>query len=118
MQPGEWEARFGMVKTLLIDLRALPVLGGVALRAIGAKTALVLVFMAGGALRIQAQESVVQIFPLQHCARRHRNMLRGVACAATDTGVFAVERIAGSGVVKARRGRFPMQQGEIFAVMV
>lgn len=118
MRPGQRIAGLGVVEVLGVDPGGFPVDGRMAERTAVAEAALVLVFMASGAIGRKPEPSVVQVLGRQQRTGRRCNMLRIVAGAAVDAKVLAVERIAGLCVVEALGRRIPVQQCEVFPVVI
>jgi len=118
VRAGEWIARLRVVELLLVDTGSLPVDGRVALCAVASKAALVLVFVACNATGRKAQPCVIQILGPQLRSRGWKDVLGCMAGTARNTGVFPIERVTGLRVIKAPRGRVPMEQVEVFPVVI
>ena len=107
-----------MVKVIDIDFGPLPSGGGMALRAVGSKSSLVLVLMAGDATGGQTKPCMIQILGGELGPRLRWNVLRCVAGAAGYADVLAVERISGLRVVEALWRGIPVNEGKALAVVV
>ena len=107
-----------MVEVLGIDPGPLPSGGGVALRAVGSESSLMLVLMAGDATGRQTKPGTIQLLGGEFGTRLHRNVLRCVAGAAAYADVLAVESIPGLGVIETLRRWVPMYEGKVLAVVI
>ena len=94
MLAGEREARGGVIEGLCVEAGGFPVGGGVTARAICSEAALVLVLMAVDARGGEAHPCAVEIFAGQQGAGGGGDVRRGVAGAAGDLSMMAIERKA------------------------
>lgn len=115
---GERVERLRVVEVVLIDLRALPVNGRMALRTRRSEAALVLVCMAGNATRRQPKPCVIQILRRQQATRGWSDVLCAMAGAAAHAGVFSIKQVSRLRVIEPFWRWVPMQQREVLSVMV
>ena len=87
-------------------------------RAILPEPPLVFVLVARAAARGKPHPCVVQILACQQRPRLRGNVLRAVACTATNSHMFPIERISGLRVVKSLRRRRPVDHLETLAVVI
>lgn len=87
---GKRKLRLRMIEFLPIDRRAFPSRRRVASRAISAKAALVLIFVAIRASGCQAKPGAIQVLVCKYRASLLRNVLRSMASSAANTNVLAV----------------------------
>lgn len=100
----------------LADLDCLPVFHVVARLAVRAQAPLVLILVARDATRGEAEIGAGQILGLDRRTFLRRNVSGIMALVAGQSGMFAFERISGVLVVKGFD--VPLDDGEIFAVML
>ncbi len=114
MQPGQRVAGLGMVKLPYVD--SFPIVIGMALKAILAQAPIVLVLVAGHAIRGNAQKRFIEVSDFDRGARGRRYVLGAMAAIASHSRVFALEDVSGLLVVEGPE--VPLDQGKIFAVML
>lgn len=114
VQSSQRVACLGMVELAYGD--RLPVVIGVALQAVRTQATLVLVFVAGDAVRGQSQEGSGEIFDLDPRPLGWSNVLWSVALVTGQAGVFALERVSALLVVEGPR--VPLDEREVFPVVV
>lgn len=68
MLPDQFESRFGVVEGMVVDLRALPGAGGVALSTCCSKPPLVLVFVATEAVLGESHPGAAEVFAAEYRA--------------------------------------------------
>jgi hypothetical protein len=113
MQPRERVPGLRMVKLG----RRFPVHEIVTLQAVLPQLAVVNVFVATDAILRLSEERAAQIFHFDKRARIRLNTRRHVALAAVNPSMFSLKDIARLRVIEAFEGRYPVDQGEIFAVV-
>lgn len=89
VQPSQRIAGLGMIK--LPNADSLPIAVGMALETVVAQPPLVLVLVAGEAVRRDTKECLIQIFDLDYHALRRRDMFSTVAAIAGQPRMFAFE---------------------------
>ena len=107
-----------VIELLSIDRRALPSVARVAPRAIGAKAALVLIFVAIRAAGCQSKPSSIQILACKYRASLRRNVLRSMTGFASHTDVLSIQTVSGLRVIESTRRRIPMHHLKISAVVI
>ena len=115
---SKWELSFRMVEILTINFSGLPIKSGVTARAVRSQAALMFILVAVNTGWRQAEPCAIEIFTGEQRAGRRRNVLRGVTGTAADVGVFAIEAIAGLGVIEAARSWIPMHHLKICTVVI
>ena len=114
VEARERESRLGVVELR----RRFPVVEIVALEAVLAELSLVRVLMARPALLRQPKEGAVQVFHLDQRPDGALDVSGGMALAASDPRVLSLQRITRFVVVEFLQGRLPVNQREIFAVVL
>lgn len=89
VQPSQRIAGLSMVE--LPNADGFPIVVSVALEAVLAQPSLVLVLVAGDAIRRNTEERFIQIFDFDDCALRRRDMFSTVAAIAGQPRMFAFE---------------------------
>lgn len=101
MLPGQRKWRLRVIEVRLIHLGLIPARRRMTTCTILTESSLVLVFMAGGAVRRQPHPRMVSILVGQKSAKFSGDVLCAVARPATDTHVFSIERITGLCVIES-----------------
>lgn len=114
MQACQRIARFGVIKFL----GGFPTLDVVALGAFVAELSLVRIGVTGRAGRRLAKKGFRLILVLDERFDGGQHVRRGVTLFARDRGVFTVKVVAGQSVVELLLRRFPVNQTEVFTVVL
>lgn len=111
---SEGEPCFGMIKVA----DRFPIVEAVALRTVLAQPAAMCIRMASSALARKAEKRPVKILYLDSSSLGLRNVRRVVALLASEAGVFPFQRISGLSVIESLLRRFPVNDLEVFAVVL
>ena len=113
------KAREGIASLGMVEvLGFFPAFHVMALGAFNAQLALVRIGMAGNAVRWLSKEGFVQILHFDQGAIRRNHVRRSVAFFAGQIGVFAFELIARQPMFELLFRRFPMNEIEVFPIVL
>ncbi len=97
--------------------RVLPVIKGMAARAVLPQLALMRVLMTGKAVAREAQETSVKVLHFDARALAGRNTSGVVALLASQAGMFSYQNVTGFRVVEGFQGGFPTNELEVLPIV-
>lgn len=113
VQSSQGIASLGVVELAHVD--GLPVVIGMALKTIRSQPSIVLILVAGDAVRRNTQEGPTEILDFDDWPLSRRYMLGGMATGADQSGVLAFKSVASLLVVECFR--IPFDEGEVFTIV-